>query len=31
MSYKHTTYVIFDGDKDYWAYARMKGWKPSKI
>ena len=21
-----TTYIIFDGDKDYWAYARMKGW-----
>lgn len=27
MSHKHTTYVIFDGDKDRWAYARMKGWK----
>jgi hypothetical protein len=27
-SYAHTdtTYIIFDGDKDYWAYARMKGW-----
>lgn len=22
-----TTYVIFDGDKDKWAYAYMKGWK----
>lgn len=22
-----TTYVIFDGDKDKWAYAFMKGWK----
>ncbi|HTX14757.1 MAG TPA: TIR domain-containing protein [Candidatus Baltobacteraceae bacterium] len=21
------TYVIFDGDKDHWAYAFMKGWK----
>jgi hypothetical protein len=27
MSYRDTTYIIFDGDKDYWAYARMKGWK----
>jgi len=27
MSYQETTYIIFDGDKDYWAYARMKGWK----
>jgi hypothetical protein len=27
MSYKDTTYIIFDGDKDRWAYARMKGWK----
>jgi len=26
MSYSDTTYVVFDGDKDYWAYARMKGW-----
>jgi len=26
MSYRDTTYIIFDGDKDYWAYARMKGW-----
>lgn len=26
MSYKDKTYVIFDGDEDYWAYARMKGW-----
>jgi len=26
MSYQDTTYIIFDGDKDYWAYARMKGW-----
>lgn len=21
-----TTYIIFDGDKDKWAYAHMKGW-----
>ena len=21
-----TSYVIFDGDKDKWAYGRMKGW-----
>ena len=27
MSHKDTTYIIFDGDKDRWAYARMKGWK----
>jgi hypothetical protein len=27
VSYRDTTYIIFDGDKDYWAYARMKGWK----
>lgn len=27
MSYQDTTYVIFDGDKDMWAYAYMKGWK----
>ena len=27
MGHAQTTYVIFDGDKDYWAYARMKGWK----
>ncbi len=27
MSYRNKTYVIFDGDNDYWAYARMKGWK----
>lgn len=26
MSYKDKTYVIFDGDNDKWAYARMKGW-----
>lgn len=27
MSYRDTTYIIFDGDKDRWAYARMRGWK----
>lgn len=27
MSYRNKTYVIFDGDNDMWAYARMKGWK----
>ncbi len=27
MSYQDTTYIIFDGDKDRWAYARMKVWK----
>ena len=26
MSYRNKTYVIFDGDKDMWAYAYMKGW-----
>ena len=26
MSYKNTTYVIFDGDNDIWAYGYMKGW-----
>jgi hypothetical protein len=29
MSYRNKTYVIFDGDKDMWAYAYMKGWKSS--
>lgn len=27
MSYRNQTYVIFDGDKDMWAYAFMLGWK----
>jgi hypothetical protein len=27
MSYRNKTYVIFDGDKDMWAYAFMLGWK----
>lgn len=26
MGYRNKTYVIFDGDKDMWAYAYMKGW-----
>lgn len=27
MGHQDTTYVIFDADNDYWAYARMKGWR----
>lgn len=27
MGYRNKTYVVFDGDEDMWAYARMKGWK----
>lgn len=30
MSYRDKTYIIFDGDKDKWAYARMKGWNVLK-
>lgn len=30
MAYRNKTYVIFDGDKDMWAYAYMKGWKSSE-
>jgi hypothetical protein len=30
MGYQDTTYIIFDGDKDRWAYAFMKGWKALK-
>lgn len=30
MSYRNKTYVIFDGDKDMWAYAFMKGWKSNE-
>jgi hypothetical protein len=30
MSYKDPTYVIFDGDKDQWAYRHMRGWKASE-
>lgn len=27
MSYRNKTYVIFDADKDMWAYGYMNGWK----
>lgn len=27
MSYRNKTYIIFDGDKDQWAYRYMRGWK----
>ena len=27
MAYRNKTYVIFDGDRDIWAYGWMKGWK----
>lgn len=27
MSFRDKTYIVFDGDNDKWAYARMKGWK----
>lgn len=27
MAKKLTTYVVFDGDNDIWAYRFMKGWK----
>jgi len=30
MSYRNKTYVIFDGDKDMWAYAYMLGWKKNE-
>jgi hypothetical protein len=30
MSYRNKTYVIFDGDKDMWAYAYMRGWSNSE-
>lgn len=26
MAYRNKTYVVFDGDKDMWAYAYMLGW-----
>ncbi len=26
MAYRNKAYVIFDGDKDMWAYAYMLGW-----
>jgi hypothetical protein len=30
MSYKDKTYIIFDGDKDQWAYRYMRGWKANE-
>ncbi|OYY75615.1 MAG: hypothetical protein B7Y43_18685 [Sphingomonas sp. 28-62-20] len=30
MAYRNKTYTIFDGDKDMWAYAYMKGWKANR-
>lgn len=27
MGYRNKTYVIFDGDRDMWAYGFMLGWK----
>lgn len=30
MGYRNKTYVIFDGDKDKWAYGFMKGWKSNE-
>ncbi len=30
MGYRNKTYVVFDGDKDIWAYGYMKGWKSSE-
>ncbi len=30
MGYRNKTYVIFDGDKDMWAYAYMLGWRKNK-
>jgi hypothetical protein len=27
MGYRETTYIVFDGDRDRWAYASMRGWK----
>jgi hypothetical protein len=30
LSYRNKTYVIFDGDKDMWAYAYMLGWKKNE-
>jgi hypothetical protein len=30
MGHKDTTYVIFDGDNDGWAYRFMRGWKKNK-
>jgi len=30
VGYRNKTYVIFDGDKDIWAYGYMKGWKSNE-
>lgn len=30
MGYRDPTYVIFDGDKDQWAYRFMRGWKAAE-
>lgn len=30
VSYRNKTYIIFDGDKEMWAYAFMKGWKQNE-
>ena len=30
MGYRNKTYVIFDGDRDKWAYGYMKGWKSNE-
>lgn len=30
MAHTAATYVIFDGDKDMWAYRYMKGWRINK-
>jgi hypothetical protein len=30
MGYRDPTYVIFDGDKDQWAYRYMRGWKAAE-
>ncbi|WP_207434916.1 TIR domain-containing protein [Sabulibacter ruber] len=30
MGHKDRTYVIFDGDKDQWAYRYMRGWNNNR-
>jgi len=30
VGYRNKTYIIFDGDKDMWAYVYMKGWKKNE-
>lgn len=30
MGHRDTTYVVFDADKDMWAYGYMLGWKANK-